>query len=239
MRLSSSIRKWHKWLALFLGIQTLIWLFSGVYMVSVDLDYIHGDQLVQKMDQPLNSDYSTLISFGEIQNKYPSSNHIQLVQWLDQPHYRVSENGASYLLDAVSGKVISPLSKQDAQRVAEYHFAQQGNIIGVTLLTDQKTAPSELYGRPLPLWQIRFDDPIASNFYISPDDGRLVTRRHELWRIFDFLWMLHIMDYENRTDVNNLLLIISAILGTLLSLAGFWLLFYSFKKRKFRKGISK
>jgi hypothetical protein len=44
--------------------------------------------------------------------------------------------------------------------------------------------------------------------------------------------MFHIMDYENRTDVNNLLLRIAAIAGLGFALSGAWLLFYSFSTRR-------
>jgi len=57
----------------------------------------------------------------------------------------------------------------------------------------------------------------------------LVARRHQLWRWFDFLWMLHIMDYDQRIDANNLLLRISASLALLFSLSGAGLLVYSLR----------
>ena len=77
-----------------------------------------------------------------------------------------------------------------------------------------------------------FDDAGSTAFYVSPDDGSLITRRHTYWRIFDFAWMLHIMDYEERADVNNTLLRISAGLGLVLSVLGMWLLFFSFRRRR-------
>ncbi len=44
--------------------------------------------------------------------------------------------------------------------------------------------------------------------------------------------MFHIMDYENRTDFNNNLLRLAALIGLGMSLSGVWLLFYSFTRRK-------
>ncbi len=40
------------------------------------------------------------------------------------------------------------------------------------------------------------------------------------------------MDYENRTDLNNNLLRVAALIGLGMSLSGVWLLFYSFTRRK-------
>ncbi len=41
----------HKWLGLLVGLQILIWLASGLYMVVVDIDFIHGNSLVKNMRQ--------------------------------------------------------------------------------------------------------------------------------------------------------------------------------------------
>jgi len=42
------------------------------------------------------------------------------------------------------------------------------------------------------------------------------------------MWMLHIMDYENRQDAHNPLLITAQISGLLFAISGLWLLIYSF-----------
>jgi hypothetical protein len=67
---------------------------------------------------------------------------------------------------------------------------------------------------------------------LSPATGELVSRRHELWRIFDFVWMLHIMDYETRDNVNNWLLRPFTWGALLMALSGVWLLLYSFPWRR-------
>lgn len=84
----------------------------------------------------------------------------------------------------------------------------------------------------MPLWAVHYDEPGETTLYFSPHSGDLVARRHELWRWFDFLWMFHIMDYEERENVNNTLLRTASITGLLFTLGGAWLLFYSFKRRK-------
>ncbi|MGL0160473.1 hypothetical protein O6128_23755, partial [Salmonella enterica subsp. enterica] len=50
--------------------------------------------------------------------------------------------------------------------------------------------------------------------------GERLATRHTLWRAFDVMWMLHIMDYRTREDIGNPLLRIAAILGLLLTVAG-------------------
>ncbi len=55
MKLSLLSRSLHKWLALFVGVQLLIWAVTGFYMVAIDLDFIHGDPLVRNLRTPVGS----------------------------------------------------------------------------------------------------------------------------------------------------------------------------------------
>ena len=41
------VRRTHKWLALVVGVQVLLWTLTGFYMVVVHIDTIHGDHLVR------------------------------------------------------------------------------------------------------------------------------------------------------------------------------------------------
>ena len=67
---------------------------------------------------------------------------------------------------------------------------------------------------------------------IFPIDRELVSRRHELWRVFDFVWMLHIMDYGERENVNNWLLRGATWLMVVTVLSGAWLLFFAFPRKR-------
>ena len=49
------VRRTHKWLALVVGVQVLLWTLTGFYMVVVHIDTIHGDHLVRApMVQPFD-----------------------------------------------------------------------------------------------------------------------------------------------------------------------------------------
>jgi len=47
--------------------------------------------------------------------------------------------------------------------------------------------------------------------------------------------MLHIMDYDERSDAHNLLLITAQLTGLAFAITGLWLLFYSFSGRRRKK----
>jgi uncharacterized iron-regulated membrane protein len=98
----------------------------------------------------------------------------------------------------------------------------------------EEAAPdAEIRGRDLPLWKVGFSVPESLNLYIEPWTGELVARRTARWRVFDFLWMLHIMDFEERDDFNTLLLHLAAALGLVLGITG--LIYWLMTTRLFRK----
>jgi hypothetical protein len=90
----------------------------------------------------------------------------------------------------------------------------------------------ELQTRPVPLWRVEFEGAWRPTFYISPFTGELVTKRHDLWRTFDVFWMLHIMDYDDRQDVNNPLLRVVTWMTVAAAGTGAWLLLYSFRRKR-------
>ena len=223
-------RTLHKWLGLIVGLQILIWLASGLYMVVVDLDFIHGDPLVKNMSEAVVVPDEKLLSIASLRARYPEASQIGLRPVMGKTWYTVTAADKRHLLDPETGAVQSPLGEGMARDIAKYHFANEAKIINATLIT--ANPPMEIQTRRLPLWRIDFDDRFSTSFYIDPDSGLLVTRRHQYWRIFDFMWMLHIMDYEERADAHNALLIAAQVSGLAFSITGLWLLFYSFSGRR-------
>ena len=226
------VRQWHKWVSLIIGAQAMIWLASGLYMVVMNLDFIHGDHLVRNMSDTISSGYEPRITFSDVLAGHPDANEIVLTNWIGKPFYRIYSPAGAHLVNAETGNEQSPLGEADAISVARYHYARSGEVSAATLLENDAEAPSEIQSRKLPLWRIDFSDAGSTSFYVSPDDGSLITRRHTYWRVFDFAWMLHIMDYKERADMNNNLLRIAAGLGLSLSILGLWLLWFSFKRRQ-------
>jgi len=221
-------RTGHKWLGLLVGIQVVVWLATGLYMVIVNIDFIHGDTLVRNMQQTVRVPDSSQLTMTALRTRYPDAYRIGLQPVMGKTFYAVSTPGRRYLVDPDNGSLASPLDGDAATSVARYHYAGDAPVMRATLITADP--PMEIQTRTLPLWRIDFDDRYSTSFYIDPDNGALVTRRHRYWRIFDFMWMLHIMDYENREDAHNPLLIGAQVSGLVFALSGLWLLFYSFSK---------
>lgn len=222
-------RKIHKWFALVLGIQLFLWALSGFYMVAVHIDIIHGDMLVKNMRQNIGHTDRSYVPLERLAFLHPNAQSITLKAMMDRPVYLVTGEEV-LLLDASDGRQLSPLDAQTAAQIASYHYAGDGEIRHIELL--KNNPPTELQARSLPLWRIDFDDVWNSSFYVNPYSGEFETRRHTLWRVFDFLWMLHVMDYDERADINNTVLRVISVLGLVSGISGIWLLFYSFKKKR-------
>lgn len=227
-------RKIHKWFALLLGIQLFIWALSGFYMVAVHIDIIHGDMLVNNVQRELNIDQNLYVPLDQLTASYPDARKITLRAMTNRPVYLV-EGETTRLLDAVDGRELSPINGEMAAQIATYYYRGDANTRGVTLI--ESDPPTELQTRPLPLWRVDFDDKWNSTFYVDPTTGEFTTRRHTLWRIFDFFWMLHIMDYDTRDDMNNAVLQVFSVLGLLAGLSGVWLLLYSFRGKQTRSEV--
>ena len=225
------VRRVHKWLALFVGIQAVIWTATGMYMVAVHIDYIHGDHLIRRSATPAVA-LNNLVTPAVAVASDPGVREVRLQRLLDQPVWRVDAKPGSYLVDARSGQRVPPLTEQQVRDVAGRLYTGDPDIVSVKLLTE---APLEMQSRKPPYWRVEYKGWNQPTLYISPTTGDLISRRHNLWRIFDFVWMMHIMDYDERTDVNNPLLRIATWSAVLMAFAGAWLLVWSFPRKKKRK----
>ncbi|WP_323844298.1 PepSY domain-containing protein [Microbulbifer magnicolonia] len=229
MQTASITRKIHKWIFLFVGVQALFWTLSGAYMVVMDLDFIHGDHLVKNLNEPLPAATAELFPTSELLRDRSDVKSLQLKSIREKLFFVVRDSDGAHLLDAHSGIEVSPLDQQTAITLAEHYYS--GDLPAATAELISENPPTELQSRMLPLWRVNFDDRYGTSFYIDPNTGALVTRRHDYWRAFDFFWMLHIMDYEERDNIHNPLLLIATLFSLVSVLAGLVLLFYSFGKR--------
>ena len=223
-------RKTHKWLGLFIGLQVVIWSLSGLYMTAVHIDTIHGDHLIREMPPKVAkaSDLADPLVVAAANGAIG----VRLVWVRNQPAYVLKAETGEKVFDASSGKPISPLAENEIRSIARSTYDGAERIASATLITE---IPGEIRGRKPPLWRVEFAHWNKPTLYFSPITGELLTRRHELWRFFDFVWMLHIMDYDERENVNNFVLRMFTWGALLMALSGVWLLFYSFHRKKKKK----
>jgi len=231
---SYQVRRIHRYLGLFIGIQFILWTAGGLYFSWTDLDEVHGDPL--HVRQPLLRGDAALASPADVLGRIRASESVdslasvELVRVLDTPMYRIAyfTRGSGgpvrkvRLADASSGTLRAPLGRDEALHAARAEFAHEAPVRSVEYLTPGDIGRHHEYReQPLPAWAVSFDHPSGATAYVAAELGTVVRIRNGKWRTFDFLWMLHTMDYRGRDDFNNLVLRAFSVLGLMTVLSGF------------------
>lgn len=229
MRFRRFIRQAHRWLGLLIGVQVLLWITGGAIMSMLRLEEVRGEHLAAKPAAVALEPGAAFVPVGAVLQGAGPVTAVTLESLLGRPVYRLQAEAGPLLVDALTGAKLSPLPEATARALALADYAGSGALADVARVD----APAlEYRGHDLPLWRARFDDARDTTLYISPQTGRVVARRNDLWRVFDFVWMLHIMDYEEREDFNHPLLIAAATTALLFTLTGLVMLGYSFWPRR-------
>ena len=212
------IRKAHRYLGLFLGIQFLLWTISGLYFSWTDIDEIHGDQFKNLAYQP--KAFDSLASPTEF-NIEGGLQTIELRDLDNIPHYWVNN---SQLINADSGKLRNGITENEALYVAKNYMKQGLEVVAVDLIKEAGNR-HEYRKKLLPAYVISYKSDENIKAYVSSIDGKFQTVRHQDWRWFDFLWMTHTMDYEGRDNFNTIILRAFSLLGLITVFSGFLLFF--------------
>ena len=221
-KISLNIRKTHRYLGLFLGIQFLFWTVSGLYFSWTNLDEIHGDQF--KKTDVNYTEFSGLISPSMLDFKNPIK-FLELREIDSHPYYFINNE---VLYNAIDGKKKMEIDEKEAVKIANKYIREDLKVSYVEKINE--TGPHHEYReRLLPAYVISYDTKDNLKAYVSTIDGRFQTVRHRNWRWFDFLWMTHTMDYEGRDDFNNKILRAFSLLGLITVMSGFLLWFVSSK----------
>lgn len=235
------LRKAHRYLGLALGIQFLFWTVGGLYFSWSDMDEIHGDH--QKAHtHPLGSDLK-LISPETIIQKIKEKDtvnfvfELKLIQVFHKPVYQITYSALHdrgkkiQLADAQTGVLRPALSKNEAIKIAKEAFITEANVEHVSYLT-KTNGHHEYREQPLPAFAVQFAHPSKTTVYVASELGTVQRFRNQKWRIFDFLWMMHTMDYQSRDTISNWLLRAFSVFGLITLLSGFILFFVTFRIRK-------
>ena len=208
------IRKSHRYLGIFLGIQFILWTVSGIYFSWTDLDEIHGDHY--KRETALKHGFEGLMGTDQLGLKQPVQS-LELLSIGSDPYYWIDE---SILVDARTGLLRTGIDEDEALQVARDHMLPELEVSGIRLI-DSVGPHHEYRGRPLPAYEISYQEPEHLKAYVAVSNGAFQTVRHRGWRWFDFLWMTHTMDYRGRDDFNTTLLRGFSLMGLITVGSGF------------------
>ncbi|MCS6822456.1 MAG: PepSY domain-containing protein [Microscillaceae bacterium] len=235
VKIQRYVRKVHRYLGVFLGIQLLAWTIGGLYFSWTNIEQIRGENLrAEKKKLPIVSQSASLGNLlDSLQKSIPkiAFKHIQVVEILNKAYYQIHAEVPEkkiFLFDMKTLLLKKPLTKEEACAVAQSNLKNPSKILKIEYLT-QTHGHHEYREKPLPAYAITFGKPNNTTVYVATELGTVQSYRNNAWRIFDFLWMLHTMDYENRDNINNWLLRVFSLIGLITILSGFVLYFLTSK----------
>ena len=222
------LRRIHKWVGLVIGLQFLIWAVSGAAMALLEMGEVAGGAAVEGAAVPLPIADE---AWPRVQRAL-AGQPVSALTVRDLPQgqtLEVKTQAGVRLFDAGSGRAIS-IDRGAATSIARAAHPDGALPMRVAPLRELNLAVRE---HELPIWQVDFADAKHSSFYVSGTTGEVLERRNDTWRWWDFFWMLHNMDYAERTSFNHPLIITVGIAMTWLATTGFWLLFRTMWRHDF------
>jgi hypothetical protein len=230
MRLHIGASRLHRWLALIIGIQLLLWFTSGLVMSLLPIERVRGEHLVKREAAgvlPAQA-YAPLdrIAAG---TPVRSARHRLL---LGRPVVEIeTASGELRLHDAATGVRLPAIDATTAGRIASAAYKGRPKP---DVEVARVTAGSTEYKGQLPVWQVAFADGERTRVYVD-DAGRISAVRTSTWRFYDFFWALHIMDWSEHENFNTPWLKAFAIGGLVLAIAGTILLYLRWPRKSRRR----
>ena len=223
------LRKIHKWIGLVIGLQFLVWAISGAVMALLPMDEVAGGPMAEHQHpQPLAAGGS---AWPRVQQAL-AGEPIEAVAMRQLPNgaaYQVTTADGVRLFDSGDGSRVN-IGPAAAGAIAASAHPGRAPVTRVEALSELGLAVRE---HELPIWRVDFRDAKNSSYYVSGTTGELLERRNDSWRWWDFFWMLHNMDYANRTSFNHPLIIMVGFAMAWLAVTGFWLLFRTMWRHDF------
>ena len=198
MRAKKFTRNFHRYLSIFVSIQLLLWTVSGIYFAYNKIELVRGEQY----RLPKNVEYRIFERLG-----------LTLIE--------TNKDGKKSYQTYPERESIEPLTKQEALLITSQKTTL--NPIEAILIKDVK--PGSEYRGSLPAYKVKTDTKDKINVYVGYMTGDISSIRSDSWRIWDLMWSLHIMDYRERDNINNILLKLLSILALITSLSGITLFF--------------
>lgn len=198
MRAKKFTRNFHRYLSIFVSIQLLLWTVSGIYFAYNKIELVRGEQY-----------------------RLPKDIEYRIFDRLGLTLIETNKDGKKSYQTYPERESIEPLTKQEALLITSQKTTL--NPIEAILIKDVK--PGSEYRGSLPAYKVKTDTKDKINVYVGYMTGDISSIRSDSWRIWDLMWSLHIMDYRERDNINNVLLKLLSILALITSLSGITLFF--------------
>lgn len=225
MKARPALRRVHIWLGWLVGVPILLWTVSGTFMAFTPIETIRGEALLR--DLPALP--SGVVAPPQMGPRPVES--LTLQQRVAGPRWIIRyAGGGARMADPATGRLLPGLTAAEATQEIRARYTGTARIVAV----DRTSAddPPLDYRRAIAAWRVTMSD--GTHFYVDPATGDVV-RRTKLWRIYDFMWGLHIMDLQTREETSHGWLIVFGGLSAVTALLALALLPMA-SRRKRRRG---
>jgi hypothetical protein len=229
-RLARRIASLHKWLGLIVGAQLLVWTATGLYFAAIPIQQIRGEHLVRPAAQTSVDMSRVKLSSTDALKVVVEDRPQQVIlrSLAGEPVYEIRAEIGVFLVSAETGQVISPVSEDLARKIVAGAWASEDAPTSLQLLD---APPQEASGMTGQVWSAAMPGEGHRVLYVGAANGQIGPVRTDLWRTYDFLWSLHIMDYKMRENFNHPLIVAAAVLALSVVLFGVALLFHRFTRK--------
>ena len=211
-----TLRRYHIWLGWLVGVPMIFWTVSGLVMVARPIEDVRGTALIRDA-APIASTRGVIAPM--IEGRAISS--MKLESRAGGPRWVISfADGGGRLADPATGALLPALGAAEAAREVMTRYTGQAKVVETSRVA-ANSPPLELR-RAMDGWRVRMDD--GTHFYIDAGSGEIIARRTSWWRIYDFMWGLHIMDLQGREETNNPWVVTFGALSVLMALLAIVLL---------------
>lgn len=209
------VRNIHKYLSFLISIQLLLWTVSGIYFAFNKIENVRGEQY---REEP-----NFNVDFSKLNFEIDGAQNIRVTDRMDQQILVVDGIYGREYLD-FDGKDVEQLNAEEAKTLSAKHTSLIPESVE---LVTENIVGSEFRGRALPIYRVKSVNDVGEgiNVYLNVYTGEVEAVRSVQWQIWDLMWGFHIMDWETRDDIDNLLLKIFSILALISSITGVLLFF--------------
>jgi hypothetical protein len=224
MRSRHNLRRWHIWLGWLVGVPMLFWTLSGVVMVWKPIEEARGTELLRE-PAPVRLAFRPIPPATEDL----ALERLSLEPRAAGPRWVVEARGAPVrLADPLTGRLLPPLGAAEAAREVTSRYQGSATVAGVAR-TAANAPPLDLR-RPVAAWQVSMSD--GTRFYVDAGSGEVIARRTRWWRIYDWMWGLHIMDLQTREDTHNRWLVGFGLVALITTMLALLLLPFTIRRRR-------
>jgi uncharacterized iron-regulated membrane protein len=219
----------HKWLGLLVGLQVVAWLLGGALFALMPFEaWVKSGDFVRK--PPVVKADAAHFSMARLAEREAPLKAIELTGQGTRLHYRLTRmDGSRALADVHTGMLLPRPDEARIRELAQDMMRDSSAPANIRLLKERESRGLGLVDEAgkYPVWQASFADRFNTRLYFAPETGEFMRARNDTWVLYDFFWRLHIMDYGDGADFNNLWMRILAPLALLLVASGVLLLVFT------------